>query len=425
MKNLDNKLISDKWLIVLIIPLFGFLIIFTSCSSQFDEGAIFKVEVTNDSDLNRESVLVELEMDRLLEQAEIDDPENLAVYLGKKEIPTQINSEKLYFLVEKLNAGEKVNFSIKNVPRGNDGVVYIKRTQAELSIKEGGHFENRKYIGGDFKNINYLRVPDEHTDHSYYIRYEGPGWESDLVGYRFYLDWRNATDVFGKKTREMVLQKVGLDGFDSYHEMQPWGVDVLKVGKSLGLGSPAAYVKKQAQRIDVTDSITCEISDNGNIYSSITTNYYGWKVDGNSHDVISKLSIHAGTRLTYHTLHISGDLHNFCTGVVKDPKARLYADPGNGDHWGYLATFGDQSLNNDHLGLAVFFSNEYFKGFTEDEYSHIVKIKQNAAGEIEYYFMAIWEGEADGYTNENEFLEYIQKTANALAHPPAVGLKAI
>lgn len=425
MKNLDNKLISDKWLIVLIIPLFGFLIIFTSCSSQFDEGAIFKVEVTNDSDLNRESVLVELEMDRLLEQAEIDDPENLAVYLGKKEIPTQINSEKLYFLVEKLNAGEKVNFSIKNVPRGNDGVVYIKRTQAELSIKEGGHFENRKYIGGDFKNINYLRVPDEHTDHSYYIRYEGPGWESDLVGYRFYLDWRNATDVFGKKTREMVLQKVGLDGFDSYHEMQPWGVDVLKVGKSLGLGSPAAYVKKQAQRIDVTDSITCEISDNGNIYSSITTNYYGWKVDGNSHDVISKLSIHAGTRLTYHTLHISGDLHNFCTGVVKDPKARLYADPGNGDHWGYLATFGDQSLNNDHLGLAVFFSNEYFKGFTEDEHSHIVKIKQNAAGEIEYYFMAIWEGEADGYTNENEFLEYIHKTANALAHPPAVGLKAI
>jgi hypothetical protein len=79
---------------------------------------------------------------------------------------------------------------------------YQKRTQAEISVKTGGHFENRKYIGGDFENVNYLRVPDEHTDHSYYIRYEGPGWESDLVGYRFYLDWRNATDVFGKKTPE-------------------------------------------------------------------------------------------------------------------------------------------------------------------------------------------------------------------------------
>ncbi len=52
---------------------------------------------------------------------------------------------------------------------------YPKRTQAELSHKFGGKFVNRKYEGGAFQNVQSLRVPPEHTDHSFYIRYEGPG----------------------------------------------------------------------------------------------------------------------------------------------------------------------------------------------------------------------------------------------------------
>src|SRR5690606_16453599 len=45
---------------------------------------------------------------------------------------------------------------------------------AEISVKEGGKWVDRKYEGGGaFKNVNQLDVPKEHTDHSYYIRYEG------------------------------------------------------------------------------------------------------------------------------------------------------------------------------------------------------------------------------------------------------------
>ncbi len=62
---------------------------------------------------------------------------------------------------------------------------------------------------------NILRVPPEHKDHSWFIRYEGPEWESDKVGYRFYLDQRNVIDVFGIFTSDVVLHNAGLDGFDS------------------------------------------------------------------------------------------------------------------------------------------------------------------------------------------------------------------
>ncbi|WP_300977302.1 DUF4861 family protein, partial [Flavobacterium sp.] len=72
------------------------------------------------------------------------------------------------------------------------------KTYAEISVKEGGKWEGRKYIGGTFKNVQKLKLAPEHTDHSFDIRYEGPGWESNKIGYRLYLDWRNAIDIFGK-----------------------------------------------------------------------------------------------------------------------------------------------------------------------------------------------------------------------------------
>src|SRR5690606_33331726 len=73
------------------------------------------------------------------------------------------------------------------------------RTHAELSIKEGGSWEGEKYKGGNFAQVTEFTVPEQHPDHSGYIRYEGPGWENAQVGYRLYLDWRNAIDIFGKK----------------------------------------------------------------------------------------------------------------------------------------------------------------------------------------------------------------------------------
>ena len=136
--------------------------------------------------------------------------------------------------------------------------------------------------------------PPEHTDHSFYIRYEGPGWESEKVGYRFYLDWRNATDIFGKTTHDLALHKVGLDGFDSYHEMADWGMDILKVGESLGIGSLGCWSKGKAIRMAQTSNVSCSIPVNGPILSMVRTNYSEWATPYAKTDVISEISIAAG-----------------------------------------------------------------------------------------------------------------------------------
>jgi hypothetical protein len=239
------------------------------------------------------------------------------------------------------------------------------------------------------------------------------------VGYRIYLDQRNATDVFGKKTTDPVLQNVGQDGFDSYHNLQPWGMDVMKVGKSLGVGTIGAMLNGSAIRVEKTDSVNCAVTENGVLYSSILINYYGWQVGPKKHNVQSQLSIHAGTRLTREHLVVSGNAEAIVTGIVKDTKARVVTNKGDAQGWGYVATYGKQSLNDDNLGLVVFFDPSRFAGFTEDEFSHIVSLKPKD-NVIDWYLAGVWSGEPGGITDESQFTQYLSAVAAELAHPVTV-----
>ncbi len=321
--------------------------------------------------------------------------------------------EILLFL--EFKAGEEKTITFKETKEKLPGI--SKKTQAEISIKQGGKWEENKYIGGDFVNVPSLRVPDEHTDHSEYIRYEGPGWESDKVGYRFYLDWRNAVDIFGKETPEMVLQGVGLDGFDAYHEPSDWGMDILKVGESLGIGSIGYWDGAKALRVAETDSITCDIVENGNLRSKIRTIYSGWEIAEGKTTLTSNLTINAGSRLTKHDISLSNPLDNICTGIVKHEKAKFFSkDTADESSWGYIANYGQQSLNNDNLGMAILFKKSELLEITEDEHSHVIVLNPTDK-QISYYFLAAWEKEPEGIRNEEEFLGWLDEVVQNLDNP--------
>lgn len=385
------------------------------------KGISYSVEVQNPVDMARNNVLVAVSQEELFKM-NLKADQTFVIEAEGKQIPNQfVENEGLLFVLEELGASETKTFTLKVV--SEDSVEsYPKRTQAELSIKKGGEWKGREYIGGQFENVDSLRVPDEHTDHSWYIRYEGPGWESDLVGYRFYLDWRNGVDVFGKTTHDMVLQNAGQDNFDSYHELSDWGMDIMKVGESLGVGSIASFQEGKAMRVAETDSVISKILENGAIYSAVQTDYYGWKVADKDLDLKSVISIHAGSRLSKEHLELEKNLDNIATGLNKLEDTNLFTSEGSADSYGYVATYGKQSLNNDNLGIAVLFAPNRFNSFKEDEHSHIVTL--NPEGEsVDYYFLAAWEKEPNGITSEEDFLTYLEKTAKELANPVNVTIK--
>lgn len=343
---------------------------------------------------------------------------NLPISIGNYAVASKDGLTVPLEIVSNLKGNQLAVFPVKCLkPRSSNVFLllkgntdeYPKRTYAELAHKIGGQFNGNTYEGGfSWVKPNYMKLPGTFRDHAYYIKYEGPGWESDKVGYRFYLDQRNAIDVFGKKTPGIVLPGTGIDGYDSYHNMSDWGMDNMKVGKALGIGSIAFWDGQKAVRVENRDSAVCFIPTDGKIRSQVNTTYYGWDVGGNKFNLKSLISIDAGSRASHMELQADKYVSNLTTGIIKNNDTELLKSDYNTGDWAYIATFGKQSLNNDNMGLAVFYKKKQLKMLTEDDLNHLVVLTPEN-GYVEYYFMATWELEWQPVNNITDFMNALDE----------------
>jgi|GEM_PF-93039 len=353
---------------------------------------------------------------------------NLALLLDNKPIASQLVDSDGDSTVDSVLA--LVDFApaqIRQLRIVSDAAIVTpkiqKQTQAEISIKEGGEWRGSEYVGGKFKNVTQLTPPPQYTDHSFYLRYEGPGLESDQVGYRIYLDWRNEFDIFGKKTRDVVLQNVGQDGYDSYHAPAAWGQDILKVGDSLGIGAFGFWNGTSVDLLSRVDSRNVTITNNGDLYSGFKIDYNGWQLRDRKLDIAAHFSITGGSRLVNVKLRAKQKSPNIAIGLVKHPNTKLIE--GNrevsGQAWTYSASWGKQSLSgvNDHLGMAVIFRRSDLQQQTQDKNSYVTVLNDNG-GEVDYYFLAAWEHELEGIKTEKEFIAYLDREVARLTKAPRV-----
>ena len=287
------------------------------------------------------------------------------------------------------------------------------KTYAEISAKTDGKWENRKYIGGTvFKNVDQLKLAPEHTDHSFDIRYEGPGWESNKVGYRLYLDWRNAIDIFGKKTEAIILPKVGQDNFDSYHEMSDWGSDILKAGKGIGIGSIDRYLDNKKLHFYEVDSTIANVENKAK-QSSVKIRYYGWKTASDKIDFTSELTIKPDQLYTEHKIKASKEIKGICTGIVKQKNTELLKKESKNKKWAYLATYGLQSLVPDKLGMAIFYETSTIENVVDAELDYLLVFKPTTKA-TSFYFLGAWEQQPNGIKSQEEFVKYLNEKLEVL-----------
>lgn len=400
----------------------SFFLFLNSCSAGKENAEIY---LTNTEKFERTDEFISIDLDKIF----TSNPDEFSFSLldGEKEIPYQIENtggkKYLSFVLSFLPEEKKT--LILATKEKNSGNQFKSRVYAEVAMKVDYNLIDGKYTGGRFQNFDSLKVPSSHTDHNALFKYEGPGWESDKIGYRFYIDWRNRIDIFGKKTNELVLKNVGINDIyakdDSYHNMQEWGMDIFKVGNSLGIGSYGMMISDSIYTVSRRDSVLCRITENGPVKAGITTFFYGWQAGDKKYSLRSDLSITAGSRLTKSELTISGEPENLATGLAKDPNAELIEKKGE-KKWSYFAVFGNHSLAGDKLGVAVFYLNENRIDFKETNDSYAVLLKP-FAGKIFYYFCAAWEQELRGIKTKKEFISYLNKTLNSLDNPIAVEYK--
>ena len=385
----------------------------------------FQVSISNPLDSLRKDVTVQLDISSIKDKHPDFNPDAFVVFDKDKELPSQTedingdkNPDRVLFLTD-LNSKETKDITIRYSKEGVKTRKYTKRTQAVLGEKVDYKLVKGEYTGGRFVDVDSAKVPANHIAHDALYRIEGPGWESDLITYRFYLDSRNRNDIFGKK---IGVNDLVSNSKESYTKMLDWGMDIFKVGESLGIGSIGIWYDNKVYTVSKTDSVICIIADNGPIRSDVYTKYYGWQVGKAKYNLFSGLSISAGSRLTNTDLSLTGGAVNFCTGLAKHDNCVFMKSVNKNSEWGYIALYGKQSLSGDNLGISVFYKNPDLIKTTEDKDSYIVVLKPTD-GKLQYYFAGAWEEEPNGIKNKDEFQSYLNKTVEELNNPVEVNIK--
>lgn len=263
-------------------------------------------------------------------------------------------------------------------------------------------------------------VPEAHQPGSGIYGFEGIGWESDQVGYRLYLDFRNAIDVFGKRKPGPVLTQLALSGV-GYHAMADWGMDILKVGQSLGIGGIGGVVESRLARFERYRRHEARVADDGPVLAAAEVSFTGWQLGAATTDIRSRYEIAAGAALTRVAVNVTDPQITLATGIPRSAVAQRLT-PIKARKWRYVASCGAQSLVPDALGLAVLFRADDRISEIQDAHSDAVALKPSSKGALTYYFLASWEQESGWPGNCRAFHEHLENVSARLSDPVVISV---
>lgn len=265
---------------------------------------------------------------------------------------------------------------------------------------------NKDSIAGPYIKQTKLVVPSDLGPQNKWVMFEGPVLENDMVAYRFYMDSRHRYDIYGKRVADLVMDTVGWN----YHDIMDWGSDILKVGNSLGIGTPAVFYKDEIFHLGDAREMTVSTRMTEGGCAQVETLFSDITIDGSKPiSVTETTTLCPGNR--HATVQMStseGGLPKgaaFCTGVV-DHDTELQTLEASGSK--AVFSWGKQSYHGENMGMAVLAKAELVDRHQEDALSHLLIFKQNLST-VDYSFMSAWERDVIPVQSQAEFEVAIQE----------------
>lgn len=270
----------------------------------------------------------------------------------------------------------------------------------------------RENTSAQYQPVKKLKVTKKHEIGDGMFPYEGIGWENQFVGYRMYLDSRAVIDIFGKKTAPPALQNI--QDLGTYHALADWGMDVLKVGNTLGMGGLGVLRNGSPEQFTFLDTIDVEILEE-------TPNLGRFKVDFKSDTsktssdfaISAEYKIAADSPMTFVDVSAPSDL-NLASGIVHHENTD-FLQSTSGQSWRYIATFGNQSENQDALGMALFYNSDTAIYEGNKNNTHFVKFLAN---DFQYSFLATWAQDKNKISDLSSFKKFIDAELKSLNNTP-------
>lgn len=410
--------------------IFSIILLFIQCKTGYNQSQIV---LTNDSKIDLIDKAISIQRSRFTKLGS-DTRYPLLISTKGDTIPAQLDDrdgdnawDELFFVVD-LPANEKKNYALKWVP-----------TKTAFPVRTSVRFGKRMAANKPVQPAtSEVLMANELPKSIGFQRYQtdGPSWENDKVGFRHYLDGRNAKDLFGKKVSTMSPENVGINEKgqvqDTYHVMNDWGRDILAVGNTAGIGGYGLLIGDKLLRLGVTvnDSVNnieetrFRILAEGPVHSVLNFQYKNWKSDSSMYSVDENTSIFPGMYGYQNSVKISGikGNENLVVGLDKiDTETPAKLLEGN-DKFVVLYTHDKQTYNKEWwLGLALILPRESYLGFFEapktgplsNTFLAKLNIKDNTI--LKYYAVGCWELSDKGFADKEYFLNYLRKLTDQLS----------
>ena len=253
-----------------------------------------------------------------------------------------------------------------------------------------------------------------------FYQMEGPGIENDKVAFRSFFDYRNGKDIYGKIVDTPVLEKVGVGA--SWHQMQYWGKDILRVGNSLGAGALAIKEGEKIYPLADADTTFFNALFEGALKAAFKLDFKNWDAGNLKKNGSETVSVLKGTFYYQNNIDlVFSHRQNLVAGFANFGKFEVIYKKHNA-RFSSIATYGKQADGTDsNLGIAIMFTtDEYVQHATTDSSSSVsntsyVSLKPSPKKIL--YFFACWEKTDKRFATAPGFAKYLKQTADLFASP--------
>lgn len=387
--------------------------------------SFFTIQVTNPSDVNRRDVPVVVDLHKTLKKkvnavrsVVVTAPEAAEIASQLDDLDGDLIPDELAFVADipaRSTRVFRVSCSAVSPQR-----TFPPRTAAFMKVWD------RKYR---YPYINAIEYQGRNEPLATYDAIYGHGaqWESELVGFRVYMDHRQSIDIYGKPTPQLVLDKTN---FYSTREdiAAGLGCDILFAGASVGAGSFRGYVDGKPTYVDSVEARGQRVIASGPVRAIVEVTDKNWFYNGKHLQMRQRYTIYAGHRDVEVDIRLAGadiDSETFCTGVQKiemDNEGYMEFTTGLVGSWG--RNIPDKAAEDlvEGVGLGVNVDLRYLTQKKEDDLNYLT-ILHPVDGHIRYHLAICALMEKDGFKDAKSWFNWLQQWQAELNQPCTVKIK--
>lgn len=255
----------------------------------------------------------------------------------------------------------------------------------------------------------------------------GAQWESELVGFRVYMDHRQSIDIYGKPTPQLVLDKTNF--YSTRDDIAAGlGCDILFVGPSVGAGSFRGYVNGAPTYVDSVEARGQRVIASGPVRAIVEVWDKNWFYNDKTLQMRQRYTIYAGHRDVEVDVTLAGeglDSELFCTGVQKlemDNEGYMALTSGLVGSWG--RNVPDKAAEDlvEGVGLGVCAGQDYLVEKREDTYNYLTILRPHD-GHIRYHLAICALMERDGFKDSKGWFAWLEQWRRQLEEPCKVKVR--